>query len=130
VSLDEVDQFPVNETRLKTFDNPLPSGVGRHDSPDRGLTSATLVRTRRERIDSWSSPSTALIWAVPCRGFLSLACSCAPATEASTMRMAIARRGRLPRTVFAARGRVQQGRLEVQAPHYPTLQDTLVKGDV
>jgi Rieske Fe-S protein len=31
-----------------------------------------------------------------------------------------------PRGLFRCAWRVRRGRLEVQAPHYPTLQDTLV----
>jgi hypothetical protein len=33
------------------------------------------------------------------------------------------------RGLFRCAWRVRDGRLEVQAPHYPTLQDTLVKDD-
>ena len=115
-----------NETRLVTFDNPHPPAVGRHDGPHRASTSATRARTSdRKRRSSWSSPSIAPTWAVRCRGSRSRACSCAPATAASTTPTANAPPGRRRAACSTASGRCATGRLlEVQAPHYPTLQDT------
>ena len=126
VTLDEVDRFPVNETRLKSFDNPL-------RQPWDGMTAFTGVYVRNLGVDDHGKPQ-----------FLAFAVNCAhlgcPVTwfpqsglfmcpchggvyYANGYRAA----GPPPRGLFRCAWRVRDGRLEVQAPHYPTLQDTLVK---
>jgi len=58
----EVGRFPVNETRLKTFEDPL-------RQPWDGVTALTGVNARNLGVDeqgkaqSWSSPSTSPTWA-------------------------------------------------------------------
>ena len=105
----------------------------RSRQPWDGMTALTGVYVRNLGLDeqgklsSWSSPSTAPTWAARCRGSRSRACSCAPATAASTTRTASAPRGRRRAACSSCAWRVHDGQLEVQAPHYPTLQDTLVE---
>ena len=124
VGLGPPGQFPLNETRLATFDNPLRQpwdGM----AAIRASTSATWVRTTRSRNSSWSSPSTAPTWAARCPGSRSRACSCVRATAASITRTASAPRDRRRAGLFHCVWRMRDGQLEVQAPHLPTLQDTL-----
>ena len=126
VTLDEVERFPVDETRLATFDNPL-------RQPWDGMTALTGVYVRNLGVDGHGAPR-----------FLALAVNCAhlgcPVTwfpqsglfmcpchggvyYANGDRAA----GPPPRGLCRCAWRVREGRLEIQAPHYPTLQDTLVK---
>ena len=58
VSLDEVERFPVNETRLKTFDNPL-------RQPWDGMTALTGVYVRNLGADGQGKPQF-LVFAVNC----------------------------------------------------------------
>ena len=83
VTLDEVDRFPVNETRLRSFDNPL-------RQPWDGMTALTGVYVRNLGLDEqgnrsfWSSPCNCPIWAARFPGSHSPACSCARVMAAST----------------------------------------------
>ncbi len=58
VPLDEVDKFPVNETRLKTFDSPL-------SQPWDGMTALTGVYVRNLGADGQGKPQF-LVFAVNC----------------------------------------------------------------
>ena len=99
--------------------------VGRHRGPHRRLRPQSRAKDRAERPSSWCWPSTVPTWAARSRGFRSRACSCAPATAASITPTASAPRGRRRAGCFIASGGCSDGQLEIQAPHYPTLQDTL-----
>jgi Rieske Fe-S protein len=128
VSLDEVDQFPINETRLKTFDNPLRQAWD-------GITALTGVYVRNLGADEQGNDQF-LVFAVNCAHLGCpvswfpqsglFMCPCHGGVYHANGDRAS---GPPPRGLFRCAWRVQQGRLEVQAPHYPTLQDTLVKGD-
>jgi menaquinol-cytochrome c reductase iron-sulfur subunit len=124
VDLGPVDDFPPDETRLVDFDNPI-------RQPWDGLTAhiGVFVRNLGEDRDekerflvlaancahlgcpvSWFPQSG--LFMCPCHGGVYYA----NGERAS---------GPPPRGMFACVWRVRDGRLEIQAPHYPTLQDTL-----
>lgn len=124
VTLEEVDRFPINETRLKSFDSPL-------RQPWDGITALTGVYVRNLGNDdkgnaqfqvfavncahlgcpvSWFPQSG--LFMCPCHGGV---------YHANGDRAS----GPPPRGLFRCAWRVNKGRLEVQAPHYPTLQDSL-----
>jgi menaquinol-cytochrome c reductase iron-sulfur subunit len=122
VPLGKVESFPLNETRLVTFENPLRSSWD-------GIVGGTGVYVRNQGPDeekpflvlamncahlgcpvSWFPPSG--LFMCPCHG---------GAYYASGERAS----GPPPRGLFRCEWRVVDGQLEVQAPHYPTLQDTL-----
>jgi Rieske Fe-S protein len=126
VPLGPVNKFPLNETRVVTFDNPLRT---RWD----GITSHTGVFVRNEGKDenevekllvlcvncahlgcpvSWFPQSG--LFMCPCHGGVYYA----NGERAS---------GPPPRGLYACVWRVRKGQLEIQAPHYPTLQNTLTK---
>lgn len=124
VDLGAVTAFPINETRRVNFDNPL-------RQPWDGVTALTGVYVRYEgkndvgadqfRVLSvncahlgcpvtWFPQSG--LFMCPCHGGVYYA----DGERAS---------GPPPRGLFHCTWRVQNGQLQVQAPHYPTLQDTL-----
>ncbi len=124
VNLGPVDDFVIGETRLVTFDNPL-------RQPWDGVVARTGVYVRREASHedgadrflvlaincahlgcpvSWFPQSG--LFMCPCHGGVYYA----DGSHAS---------GPPPRGLFQAVWRVTEGGLEIQAPHYPTLQDTL-----
>ena len=119
VDLGRVDDFASGETRLVTFDNPL-------RQPWDGMVAHTGVYVRREAEEGrfrifavncahlgcpveWFPQSG--LFMCPCHGGVYHA----DGERAS---------GPPPRGLFACVWRVRDGKLEVQAPHYPTLQDT------
>ena len=128
VTLDEVARFPVNETRLKTFDNPL-------RQPWDGMTALTGVYVRNLGVDE-QGKSQFLVFAVNCAHLGCpvtwfpqsglFMCPCHGGLYSANGDRAS---GPPPRGLFRCAWRVRDGRLEVQAPHYPTLQDTLVKDE-
>jgi Rieske Fe-S protein len=126
VKLGSVKDFPADETRLITFDNPL-------RQPWDGVTALTGVYVRYQGANrpeaerflvlavncahlgcpvSWFPQSG--LFMCPCHGGVYYASG----ARAS---------GPPPRGLFQCVWRVQAEQLEVQAPHYPTLQDTLEK---
>jgi menaquinol-cytochrome c reductase iron-sulfur subunit len=126
VTVDEVGRFPVNETRLKTFDNPL-------RQPWDGMTALTGVYVRNLGEDAHGQAQF-LVFAVNCAHLGCpvswfpqsglFMCPCHGGVYYANGERAS---GPPPRGLFRCAWRVQDGRLEIQAPHYPTLQDTLVK---
>ena len=128
VTLNEVDRFPVNETRLKTFDNPL-------RQPWDGMTALTGVYVRNLGVDE-QGKSQFLVFAVNCAHLGCpvswfpqsglFMCPCHGGVYYANGDRAS---GPPPRGLFRCAWRVSDGRLQVQAPHYPTLQDTLVKDE-
>jgi Rieske Fe-S protein len=124
VTLGPVSEFPLNETRRINFDNPF-------QQPWDGLTALTSVYARYEGRDtqgadrflvlsvncahlgcpvSWFPQSG--LFMCPCHGGVYYA----DGERAS---------GPPPRGMFHCVWRVQNGELQIEAPHYPTLQDTL-----
>jgi len=124
VTLGDVEDFPINETQTKTFDNPL-------RQPWDGVTAMTGVHVRNLGADEHGNAQF-LIFAVNCahlgcpvswfpQSGLFL-CPCHGGAYYANGERAS---GPPPRGLFRCTWRVQNGQLEVQAPHYPTLQDTL-----
>jgi menaquinol-cytochrome c reductase iron-sulfur subunit len=126
VDLGPVDAFPVNETRLKNFDNPL-------SLPWDGVTALTGVYVRNLGLDEQGNPQF-LVFAVNCAHLGCpvswfpesglFMCPCHGGVYYANGERAS---GPPPRGLFHCDWQVRDGRLEVQAPHYPTLQDLLVK---
>lgn len=124
VKLGAVGDFTLNETRLVTFENPL-------RQPWDGITSQTGVYVRNLGVDPQNEPQFLVLsvncahlgcpvaWFPQSELFL---CPChggvyyADGSHAS---------GPPPRGMFHCVWRVHEGTLEIRAPHYPTLQDTL-----
>ncbi|MDR3634644.1 MAG: Rieske 2Fe-2S domain-containing protein [Isosphaeraceae bacterium] len=123
VNLGRVDDFSAGETRLVTFDNPL-------RQPWDGMAAHTGVYVRREEPTD-GEPDRFLIFAVNCAHLGCpvawfpqsglFMCPCHGGVYYANGERAS---GPPPRGLFACDWRVRGGRLEVQAPHYPTLQDT------
>ena len=126
VDLGAIDQFPVNETRLKNFDNPL-------RVPWDGVTALTGVYVRNLGLDDKGN-SQFLVFAINCAH---LGCPVSWFPESGLFMCPChggvyyangdRASGPPPRGLFRCDSRVRDGRLEIQAPHYPTLQDPLVK---
>lgn len=122
--LDALHAFPVGETRQVTFDNPL-------RQPWDGMVSRTSVYVRNEGQAPDGQPKF-LVLAVNCAHLGCpvswfpqsglFMCPCHGGVYYADGQRAS---GPPPRGLFHCLWRVRDGRLEVQAPHYPTLQDTL-----
>jgi Rieske Fe-S protein len=124
VKLGAVVDFPENETREITFDNPL-------RQPWDGITAQTGVFVRNLGNDA-NSQQQFLVLAVNCahlgcpvswfpQSGLFL-CPCHGGVYYSNGEHAS---GPPPRGLFHCQWRIADGALEIQAPHYPTLHDTL-----
>ena len=93
VTLGPLEKFPVGETRMVTFDNPI-------REPWDGITANTGVYVRYEGKEKAETEQFLVLavncatWAVRSRGFRSPACSCARATAASITATGNAHRGR------------------------------------
>jgi Rieske Fe-S protein len=127
VTLNEpVEQYPVNETRMKIFDNPL-------RQPWDGMTALTGVFVRNLGPDK-DGKIQFLVFAVNCAHLGCpvswfpqsglFMCPCHGGVYYANGERAS---GPPPRGLFHCAWRIRDGRLEVQAPHYPSLQDTLVE---
>jgi Rieske Fe-S protein len=124
VTLGPVSQFPVNETRLATFDNPL------REAWD-GITAHTGAFVRYLGKDEHDEDQF-LVFAVNCAHLGCpvswfpqsglFMCPCHGGVYYADGERAS---GPPPRGLFHCVWQVQQGILEIQAPHYPTLQHTL-----
>jgi menaquinol-cytochrome c reductase iron-sulfur subunit len=124
VTLGSIDDFAIGETRLATFDNPL-------RQPWDGVVAHTGVYVRREAPGD-DGAAKFLVFAINCAHLGCpvswfpqsglFMCPChggvyhADGSRAS---------GPPPRGLFHCVWRTREDRLEIQAPHYPTLQDTL-----
>jgi Rieske Fe-S protein len=124
--LGPVGKFPVNETRLATFDNPI-------RQPWDGVTARTGVYVRNLGKGD-DGQERFLVFAVNCahlgcpvewfpQSGLFL-CPCHGGVYYEDGEHAS---GPPPRGLFRCAWQVNDGQLEVQAPHLPTLQDTLTK---
>lgn len=124
VTLGPVEKFPKGETRMITFDNPI-------RQPWDGITAHTGVYVRFEGEDK-SQNDQFLVLAVNCAHLGCpvswfpqsglFMCPCHGGVYYGNGERAS---GPPPRGLFHCVWRVRKGVLEVQAPHYPTLQDTL-----
>lgn len=125
VDLGAVAGFPAEETRLVSFDNPL-------RQPWDGETSETSVYVRRQT--SGDAAPQFLVFAVNCahlgcpvswfpQSGLFL-CPCHGGVYYADGQRAS---GPPPRGLFHCQWRVRDDKLEIVAPHYPSLQDTLDK---
>lgn len=123
VDLGAVDDFETGETRLVTFDNPL-------RQPWDGMVAHTGVYVRREGAEG-PDRDKFLVFAVNCAHLGCpvewfpqsglFMCPCHGGVYHADGERAS---GPPPRGLFACPWRVRDGKLEVRAPHYPTLQDT------
>jgi menaquinol-cytochrome c reductase iron-sulfur subunit len=124
VDLGPLDQFALNDTVLKTFDNPL-------RQPWDGITSYTGVYVRNVGGPDPANPAF-LVFAMNCAHLGCpvswfpqsglFMCPCHGGVYYATGEHAS---GPPPRGLFHCAWRIEKGRLLVQAPHYPTLQNTL-----
>jgi menaquinol-cytochrome c reductase iron-sulfur subunit len=124
VILGPVDKFPLNQTRLETFDSPLGKNWA-------GVTSQTGVFVRNLGKDS-NAKDQFLIFAVNCAHLGChvswfpqsglFMCPCHGGVYYENGERAS---GPPPRGLFHCEWQVREGKLEIQAPHYPTLQNTL-----
>jgi len=124
VALGPLADFPLNETRMITFDNPLGQawdGITAHTGVFvryEGQTEDAIDQFRVLAVNcahlgcpvTWFPQSG--LFMCPCHGGVYYA----DGEHAS---------GPPPRGLFHCVWRVQGGQLQVQAPHFPTLQDTL-----
>lgn len=124
VSLGPAARFPLNETRLVRFENPL-------RQPWDGMTSHASVFVRRLDPDEQQAEQFLVLdvrcahlgcpvsW-FPQSGLFMCPCHGGVYYESGELAS-----GPPPRGMFPCVWRVHDGQLEVQAPHVPTLQDTL-----
>jgi menaquinol-cytochrome c reductase iron-sulfur subunit len=124
VTLGPVAKFPVDETRLVTFDNPI-------REPWDGITAQTGVYVRYEGKDQ-DAKDQFLVLAVNCAHLGCpvswfpqsglFMCPCHGGVYYSDGAHAS---GPPPRGLYHCVWRIRKEQLQIQAPHYPTLQDTL-----
>lgn len=124
VNLGPITRFPRNETRLETFNNPLGQAWD-------GITAHTGVFVRYLGLDA-ANKEQFLIFAVNCAHLGCpvtwfpqsglFMCPCHGGVYYENGERAS---GPPPRGLFQCAWRVRDGQLEVQAPHFPTLQNTL-----
>lgn len=127
VNLGAIDQFAKNQTQLVTFDNPL-------RQPWDGITSHTGVFVRYRGNDLENQPDFLILgmncahlgcgveW-FPQSGLFM--CPCHGGVYYENGERAS---GPPPRGLYRADWRVTKGELEVRAPFFPTLQNTLNSG--
>jgi menaquinol-cytochrome c reductase iron-sulfur subunit len=118
--------FPVNETRLVTFDNPI-------RQPWDGVTARTGVYVRNLGQGD-GGQERFLVFAVNCahlgcpvEWFPQSGLFLCPCHGGVYYEDGSHASGPPPRGLFRCVWRVRDGQLEVQAPHLPTLQDTLTR---
>jgi Rieske Fe-S protein len=124
VRLGKAASFPPDETRLVTFVNPI-------RQPWDGLAAHTGVYVRKESAGA-GQEDRFLVLAINCAHLGCpvswfpqsglFMCPCHGGVYYATGERAS---GPPPRGMFRCAWRVRAGQLEIEAPHYPTLQDTL-----
>ena len=126
VDLGPISNFPLEETRRVTFDNPLRTAWD-------GITARAEVFVRYQGKDAQQVDQFLVLdvncahlgcpvsW-FPQSGLFM--CPCHGGVYYATGERAS---GPPPRGLFQCVWRIRDGNLEIQAPHYPTLQDTLKK---
>lgn len=125
VAMGPVQRFPHNETRMVTFDNPL-------RQPWDGITAMTGVYVRYQKTADPTSADEFLVLAVNCAHLGCpvswfpqsglFMCPCHGGVYYADGQRAS---GPPPRGMYHCEWRVKNGQLEIQAPHFPTLDDTL-----
>jgi menaquinol-cytochrome c reductase iron-sulfur subunit len=127
VKLGPVDKFPMNETRMATFDNPL-------RQPWDGMTSNTGVYVRNLG-PVGDGKEKFLIFAVNCahlgcpvEWFPQSGLFMCPCHGGVYYENGERASGPPPRGLYQCEWRIHDGHLEVEAPFYPTLQNTLKTG--
>ena len=135
LAVGRVTDFPQGQTRVVTFDNPI-------SQPWDGIVAHTGVFVRDEGRDEREADET------KAHTFLVLAVNCAPGLPGRVvpgvgpvhvplswrrlLRQRRTRSGPPPRGLYRCVYRVKRAggalELELRAPHYPTLQDTLEQG--
>jgi menaquinol-cytochrome c reductase iron-sulfur subunit len=128
VDLGAIGDFPLDETRMVTFENPLRVAWD-------GVVAQTGVYVRNEGKDA-QQQDRFLVLGINCAHLGCpvtwfpqsglFMCPCHGGVYYGTGERAS---GPPPRGLFRCAWRVRNGRLEVESPHYPTLQDPLVKND-
>ncbi|HLJ93755.1 MAG TPA: Rieske 2Fe-2S domain-containing protein [Gemmataceae bacterium] len=124
IPLGPVSKFPLNETRLETFPNPL-------GQPWDGMAAHMGVYVRKVGLDTQQQDQF-LVFAMNCAHLGCpvtwfpqsglFMCPCHGGVYYENGERAS---GPPPRGLFRCVWRVRDGQLEIQSPHYPTLQDTL-----
>jgi Rieske Fe-S protein len=126
VTLGNAADFPLNETRRVDFDNPLRQPwdgvagltgvyVRNEGKGDKGTDQFLVLSVHCAHLGcpvTWFPQSG--LFMCPCHGGVYYA----DGAHAS---------GPPPRGMFRCDWRVEDGKLQVRAPHYPTLQDTLAE---
>ena len=128
VRLGPLSRFPRGETRTVVFDNPIRRAWD-------GVTARTGVHVRYEGKDNQLKDQF-LVLAVNCAHLGCpvswfpqsglFMCPCHGGVYHANGERAS---GPPPRGLFQCVWRVRDGELEIQAPHYPTLQDTLTESN-
>jgi menaquinol-cytochrome c reductase iron-sulfur subunit len=126
VGLGAVGEFPLNETRRVTFDNPL-------RQPWDGMVARATVFVRYEGKDSAGKDQFLVLdvncahLGCPVTWFPESALFMCPCHGGAYYSDGSRASGPPPRGLYSCVWRVESDRLEIQAPHYPTLQNTLTK---
>jgi Rieske Fe-S protein len=124
VPLGLASDFPQGETRLVAFDNPL-------RQPWDGIVAHTGVFVRNEGSDERGQPRFLILAAncahlgCPVSWFPQSGLFMCPCHGGVYYASGARASGPPPRGLFRCVWRVENQRLEIDAPHYPTLQDTL-----
>lgn len=126
IHLGPLGRFPVGQTRLATFDNPL-------GQPWDGVTSQTGVYVRNQGPGD-DGKDRVLVFAVNCAHlgcpvdwFPQSGLFLCPCHGGVYYENGARASGPPPRGLYHCEWRVRAGRLEIRAPHYPTLQNTLTE---
>jgi Rieske Fe-S protein len=124
VPLGPPGQFPVGETRLVTFTNPI-------RQPWDGQIAQTGVFVRNEGPDEAGNPRFQILavncahLGCPVSWFAQSGLFMCPCHGGVYYANGDRASGPPPRGLFPYDWQIREGQLEVRAPHYPTLQDTL-----
>ncbi|HVU88719.1 MAG TPA: Rieske 2Fe-2S domain-containing protein [Pirellulales bacterium] len=124
VPLGLAKDFREGETRQVTFDNPL-------RQPWDGIVAHTGVFVRNEGVDGQGKPRFLILAAncahlgCPVSWFPQSGLFMCPCHGGVYYANGARASGPPPRGLFHCVWRIEDERLEIQAPHYPTLQDTL-----
>lgn len=122
VTLGPIGKFPINETRLETFDNPIRQGWD-------GMVASTGVYVRKQGDRDF------VVFAINCTHLGCpvtwfpqsglFMCPCHGGVYYENGEHAS---GPPPRGLYHCVWQIVDDNLQIQAPHLPTLQDTLTKG--
>jgi Rieske Fe-S protein len=131
VALGPVGKFPRNDTRMVTFDNPI-------RQPWDGMTAHTGVYVRNVTPEGETNPVKFQFWVFaincthlgcPVSWFPQSGLFMCPCHGGVYYENGERASGPPPRGLYHCVWRVEDGQLKIQAPHLPTLQDTLRKDE-